>query len=121
MLIKLFFLRCKYFGEGWNVLDFILVSMAVLDGWILVLAVGGEGSPLGSLSVFRILRVLRVMRLARLLKVFKELWMILKGIFDSLKTMFWVSMLLLLILYVCRVMRLARLLKVFKELWMILK
>merc|ERR1719379_3104374 len=79
--------------------------MAILDGWVLA-ALGGndEGSPLGNLSVLRILRVLRVMRMARLLKVFKELWMIIKGIFDSLKTMFWITTLLTLILYVCAIL-----------------
>merc|ERR1719265_189935 len=85
-------------------MDCFLVSMAILDGWILAVVAGNEGSPLGNLSVLRILRVMRVMRLARLLKIFKELWMIIKGIIDSLRTMFWVSMLLLLILYVCAIL-----------------
>merc|ERR1712070_474560 len=85
-------------------MDCFLVSMAILDGWVLAVLAGNEGSPLGNLSVLRILRILRVMRLARLLKVFKELWMIIKGIMDSLRTMFWVSMLLLLILYVCAIL-----------------
>merc|ERR550514_655258 len=103
MVLKLAILKLGYFREGWNCMDFVLVWMSIVDGWVIpfFLRGGGSDSPLGMLRVFR---VLRVMRMARLLKVFKELWMIIKGIFDSLKTMFWVSMLLLLILYVCSIL-----------------
>merc|ERR1719236_58467 len=92
-------------------MDFCLVWMAIIDLVITAIASAGaeegeeaEGSPLGQLSILRVLRVIRVMRMARLLKVFKELWMIIKGIIDSLGTMFWVSMLILLILYCCAIL-----------------
>merc|ERR1719456_486542 len=55
------------------------------------------------LSVLRMLRVLRVVRMVRLLRIFKELWLIVKGILESTKTIAWVSLLLLMILYVCAI------------------
>ena len=49
--------------------------------------------------------------MVRLLKVFKEVWLIVKGLIDSAKTIFWVSLLLLGALYVasvwCRVVDMA--------------
>lgn len=103
MVIKLRFLGKDYFSEGWNRMDCFLVCMSILDNWMISPAMG-DGSALSQLSVLRLLRVLRVARMARLLKVFKELWIILKGILESLRVMFWVTVLLLLTLYVCSIM-----------------
>eukprot|EP00746_Dinoflagellata_sp_MGD_P132067 gnl/MRDRNA2_/MRDRNA2_65794_c0_seq1.p1 gnl/MRDRNA2_/MRDRNA2_65794_c0~~gnl/MRDRNA2_/MRDRNA2_65794_c0_seq1.p1 ORF type:complete len:770 (-),score=131.39 gnl/MRDRNA2_/MRDRNA2_65794_c0_seq1:73-2382(-) len=103
MFIKLGFLGKDYFANGWNLLDFFLVWMSIIDTWILGPIMAGNDS-MKDLSILRMIRLLRIARLARLLKVFKELWMIIRGILDSLKTMLWVSMLLLLLLYTCSIM-----------------
>jgi len=104
MIIKLYFLHLGYFSEGWNRMDFLLVWMSMLDIWILAPLSDSGGSALGQLSVLRVLRVLRVARMARLLKVFKELFIIMKGMFDALKTIFWVCLLLVLAMYVCSIL-----------------
>eukprot|EP00746_Dinoflagellata_sp_MGD_P018709 gnl/MRDRNA2_/MRDRNA2_143380_c0_seq1.p1 gnl/MRDRNA2_/MRDRNA2_143380_c0~~gnl/MRDRNA2_/MRDRNA2_143380_c0_seq1.p1 ORF type:complete len:476 (+),score=102.16 gnl/MRDRNA2_/MRDRNA2_143380_c0_seq1:112-1539(+) len=104
MSIKLFFLHLGYFKEGWNRMDFFLVWMSVLDNWIMAPLSDGEGSALGQLSVLRVIRILRVARMVRLLKVFKELFVILKGIIDSMRTIFWVCLLLVLTMYVCSIL-----------------
>jgi voltage-gated sodium channel len=108
MGIKLYFLGKGYFQDGWNRMDCLLVSMSILDSWVIKPLTSGNGednaSVLGQLSVLRLIRIFRVARLARLLKVFKELWIILKGIIESLRTMFWVSCLLLLTLYVSSIL-----------------
>merc|ERR1719160_1173035 len=99
MFSKQFFERLAYFKNGWNNLDFVLVWMSIFNTWIMGLV--GQNSDMGKFSALRILRVLRVVRMIRLLKVFKELWLIVKGILDSLRTIFWASMLLLMFVYVC--------------------
>ena len=53
-----------------------------------------------SFSILRTLRVVRFIRMVRLLKVFQELWLIVKGIVDSVRTIFWASLLLFCVLYV---------------------
>lgn len=93
-----------YWKDGWNRMDCFLVCMSVLDNWIVAPASSGDGSAMSQLSVLRVIRILRIARMARLLKVFKELFIILIGILDSLRTMFWVSLLLLLTLYVCSIL-----------------
>ena len=52
------------------------------------------------LSGLRMLRILRVARMVRLLKVFRELWLIIKGILDSVRTISWAGVLLVLMWYV---------------------
>eukprot|EP00746_Dinoflagellata_sp_MGD_P002869 gnl/MRDRNA2_/MRDRNA2_105609_c0_seq1.p1 gnl/MRDRNA2_/MRDRNA2_105609_c0~~gnl/MRDRNA2_/MRDRNA2_105609_c0_seq1.p1 ORF type:complete len:567 (-),score=106.78 gnl/MRDRNA2_/MRDRNA2_105609_c0_seq1:520-2220(-) len=104
MLTKFAFLRLKYFGDGWNRMDFVLVILGVFDIWIFPLTSTGDidgdtSEGMGDSSALRILRILRVARVARLLKVFKELWMIVQGIWNSLSALFWVICLLTLVVY----------------------
>merc|ERR1719161_118868 len=98
MILKVSFLRTAYFREGWNCLDCFLVLLSWVDASMSILGGGDTG-----LSGLRIIRLLRITRMVRLLKVFKVLWMLIKGIIDSFKTIFWVTMLLGLILYVCSI------------------
>ena len=104
LVIKLSILKSTYFSEGWNRLDFFLVSMSVFDNWILAAFYDTGDSPIGQLSVLRALRILRVARMARLLKVFKELWVIVKGMFGAVRTIFWVSLLVIIAMYVCSIL-----------------
>lgn len=99
MFLKKYAYRCSYFKDGWNCLDFFLVWLSIIDGFILGIVLGGSGALQG-LSILRILRLVRVVKMVRLLKAFKELWLIVKGLLDSIKTIFWASLLLIMMLYV---------------------
>lgn len=94
MLLKIYENRMTYFKCGWNVFDFCLVWYSVADLWFL-------GSvDMVNLSCLRLLRILRLARIFKALRNFKELWLILSGILQSLKIIFWVSILLILIVFV---------------------
>eukprot|EP00746_Dinoflagellata_sp_MGD_P003493 gnl/MRDRNA2_/MRDRNA2_106790_c0_seq1.p1 gnl/MRDRNA2_/MRDRNA2_106790_c0~~gnl/MRDRNA2_/MRDRNA2_106790_c0_seq1.p1 ORF type:complete len:617 (+),score=105.03 gnl/MRDRNA2_/MRDRNA2_106790_c0_seq1:166-2016(+) len=99
MIAKLYFYKLGYFRSRWNILDFSLVWLSIIDLWLIQLIVGGS-SGMKQLSGLRMLRILRVARMVRLLKVFKELWLIIKGIFDSFRTISWAALLLITMLYV---------------------
>jgi voltage-gated sodium channel len=104
MILKLIFMRCKYFSSGWNRMDCLLVSLSIFDIWVAPnldrFGISADASErMGDSSALRILRILRVARVARLLKVFKELWMIVQGIWNSLSALFWVICLLTLVVY----------------------
>ena len=45
---------------------------------------GGAQAP-KFLSILRLLRLLRLVRLIRLVKIFKELWLVVKGMYESFK------------------------------------
>lgn len=97
LIARLHFHKAAYFKSGMNLLDFFLVTMSILDTWVLTPASGG--GDLRVLASLRVLRVLRLVRLIRLLRMFKELWLIVSGLIHSIKTLGWVSLLLGVVLY----------------------
>eukprot|EP00400_MALV-I_sp_L67-5_P000018 gene18-393_t len=101
MILRQYYHGLDYFKSSWNLLDFSLVVIAVLETWIL--APMGLAGQLRMLTALRVVRMLRLVRLIRLLHVFKELWLIVNGLIESMKTLMWVSCLLTLFLYVCAI------------------
>ena len=102
MICKLWVLRGKYFTDAWNLVDGILVIMAVTDMWVLPLA-AVTSSGLRNMTILRLIRILRVIRLVRFLRMFEQLWVLVVGILASFKTMSWVCLLLLGLIYSCAI------------------
>jgi len=93
--------KLRFFCSLWNLFDFFIVSVAVVETWILRPL--NVGANLRMLSTLRVIRMFRLVRLIRLLRMFKELWLVVNGLMESLKTLCWVSLLLLLFLYICAI------------------
>lgn len=79
-----------------NWLDIFLVILSVLNSWIL--------TPIGIKADFMrkatVLRILRLVRIARNFKrQFKEMWQLLRGLFDSFETLLWTYVMMLCVLY----------------------
>lgn len=96
--------NCKhgYFTDPWNILDFFLVQLSVVDAYVIapMEAMGSTADmDLSMLGALRMVRMLRLVRLVRLLRMFKELWLIVNGFITSLGTLFWIGMLLSLVIY----------------------
>lgn len=102
MMAKITILRTKYLWDHggvnlWNGLDLSIVSISVIDNWILPLVIDANGGyDLGLLQIFRLMRLLRIVRL---LHSVPELVMVVEGIMGSLKSVFWIILLLLCLLY----------------------
>lgn len=88
----------QYFGDIPNILDFFLVTMAIIDSWILTPFVDSEAN-IRMLSLLRMLRLMRLARLLRLFKTFKELNIIVSGFVSSFRTLFWTSIFLMIVVY----------------------
>eukprot|EP00746_Dinoflagellata_sp_MGD_P011190 gnl/MRDRNA2_/MRDRNA2_123392_c0_seq1.p1 gnl/MRDRNA2_/MRDRNA2_123392_c0~~gnl/MRDRNA2_/MRDRNA2_123392_c0_seq1.p1 ORF type:complete len:835 (+),score=129.39 gnl/MRDRNA2_/MRDRNA2_123392_c0_seq1:168-2507(+) len=99
MMIKLALFRIKYFHDGWNIFDFSLVMITVVDFAVNQLNTLGNSGSASNLPGLRALRMFRAVRVLRVLKVFRELWLIVRGIVLSLRAMTWVICLLVMILY----------------------
>jgi voltage-gated sodium channel len=94
----------KFWREAWNVVDFILVLGSVVSTWVLSFVAPGASSNVYVLSsTLRLVRVLTVGRLVRLMMGFKELWAVISGFFEAVKTLAWISIFLVFVLYVCAV------------------
>ena len=75
----------KYFKDGWNVFDFIIVAAAFM--------------PFGGSSI-AILRLLRLLRVLKLIKALPKLQMLVGALMKSIPSMGYVSILLLLLFYI---------------------
>ena len=88
LAIKLVVYHRRFFADGWNIFDFVVVGVALVPA--------GEG-----LSVLRALRILRVLRL---LSVMPRLRQVVQGLFAAIPAMGSVIVLLTLVFYVSAVM-----------------
>merc|ERR1719428_2129506 len=73
-----------------------------MDAWIFApmeALGGGNEMDLSMLGALRLVRMLRLVRLVRLLRMFRELWLIVNGFIQSLRTLGWIICLLSLVLY----------------------
>mmetsp|Transcript_174 Transcript_174/g.579 ORF Transcript_174/g.579 Transcript_174/m.579 type:complete len:646 (+) Transcript_174:48-1985(+) len=102
MIIKLSVLRCDYFRDKANWLDFGIVMLAIVDVWLLTL-VFSEDIDLRSVSVLRVLRLLRLVRIAKLVKQSRKVILVLHGLFAALQVTSFVGCLLALSIYCCAI------------------
>jgi len=97
MVVRQSQLSWSYFLDPWNFFDYILL---VLNCGDLAVSISNDGS--GGLKIaaaIRIVRLLRIVRNIKGLKLFYVLWMVIQGMMDSLRTMLWVALLLVIIVY----------------------
>jgi len=105
------FLAFKYkrscFKDNWFIFDGVLVSLMVLETWVIIILDVLFGfsfdSFLGNLSILRIFRlakILRMARLVRLLRAFPEIILFLRGIQVAARSVAVVITLWLIIVYV---------------------
>ena len=79
-------IKSNFFKNGWNIFDTIIVTISLI--------------PIHNNSSFLVLRLLRVFRVLRLISVIPELKQIIEAILQSIKRVFFVSLLLFIILYI---------------------
>lgn len=98
----------KCLVDAWFVFDSILVTMMILETWvltfILVVVTSGSGSNVfGNASIMRLVRLLRLTRMARMAKLLvamPELSILIKGLFVAFRSVAFTLFLLLIIVYI---------------------
>ena len=78
--------KLNFFKSGWNIFDTIIVCISLI--------------PIPNNSSYLLLRLLRVFRVLRLISVIPELKSIIEALLNSIKRVFYVSLLLFIILYI---------------------
>mmetsp|Transcript_5059 Transcript_5059/g.9064 ORF Transcript_5059/g.9064 Transcript_5059/m.9064 type:complete len:581 (+) Transcript_5059:80-1822(+) len=92
---------CDKNNQSWNTFDFFIVTSSTADA-LASIAMKGESTPLGNISILRIVRVvriLRVLRIIRVLKFFQDLRILMASIMSTLKTACWAFILILTGMY----------------------
>jgi hypothetical protein len=92
----------------WNSFDLTIVALAIADLTLTQIADQGE-SMFRDFTVVRMARLARLTRLMRLLRllrlrIFKELMLMVKGVFAGLRTLFWAIVLLCFLVYLVAVL-----------------
>jgi hypothetical protein len=88
----------------WNIFDFILVMMQIMDE-VLTLAFSGQAEASDNMNfsflrILRILRLIKIMRVIRILRLVSELRAIVSSILGSMKSLLWTVVLLFLLVYI---------------------
>jgi voltage-gated sodium channel len=97
MLIRMTQYYWNYFTDSWNLFDYFVISLTLFD--ITAAFLTGETGTFKMALAVRILRVARIIRYIRGMKLFLMLWMSIKGLTSSIKTLMWVSLMLIVIVY----------------------
>ncbi len=88
ILLKLYVYRVSFFRAGWNVFDFLIVSIAIIP----------------TVGAFSVLRTLRIVRVLRLVSVVPQMRRVIAALFHAIPGMASVIAVLLIIFYVASVM-----------------
>jgi len=93
-------------SEGWfNVFDAIIVLVSgPIFGWVfpLIALITGDSFSAGflrTLSVFRSLRLLRIVRVIQRMPMFREVWLLLRGLTSSMRTLVWTVTVIFVLTY----------------------
>ncbi|MBR3258963.1 MAG: ion transporter, partial [Eggerthellaceae bacterium] len=89
-VLKLYAWRGDYFKDGWNIFDFIIITMSMIPDSLLPIP----------LRVARVMRLFRVGRVFKLVSAFKQLRVIVEAIGRSMSGVAWTALLLILVMYV---------------------
>lgn len=96
MLLRINQLRWDYFVDPWNIFDYCLVILSCSD---IVATISGQVGGMRLAASLRIFRLMRVVRTIKGLAVVQGLWMIIQGLLDSARTIFWVAFAILILVY----------------------
>lgn len=98
-------LLLRFVAYGWtmvfsseNHLDIFLVSLSVLATWILG-PLQVDVTLLRKLTVLRTLRLVHLAAAVRFRPEFKDMWALLKGLYESVETLFWTYVMIGCVLY----------------------
>lgn len=99
VVARWYFYRRRYFYDIWNLLDVFLALLSLFEVIVIGIIWDSASTKWGFFRALRVFRLLRLLRLVRRIQVCKELWMILLGFMEALKTLGWVFLLLALFIY----------------------
>jgi len=104
-LLRLPVYGCRSFlpfvGSIWHFLDALLVLVSgVMVTWILPLCKIGDTGFVRTLTVLRAFRLVRLVRVVRKVELFHEVYMLLRGLTASIRTLFWTIVVVFFFTYV---------------------
>jgi len=87
----------------WNMFDGLVIGIGVADALMYYFGTATAGGFGNFVTIFRMVRLMRILRLFRLLKFLRRLYMLVMGLVEASKAIFWVTILMCFVLYVCAI------------------
>lgn len=100
LLVRLYVYGQEFFnGEhrGWNLFDFFIVIVGVVDQWIFTVIFGRGNEQMS--NMVSTLRVVRLLRVLKLFKRYRQLDLLMVGLIGSVKSVFWVAIMFLILVF----------------------
>jgi len=92
---------CENSDIIWNIFDFIVVSIGIIDVAMDIILQGESGGDYA--TIFRMIRLMRILRIFRMIRYLKQLYMLAFGFALAAIAVFWVTFLMIFVLYVCAI------------------
>jgi len=103
LVIRIAALRIKFFyneDAAWNCVDFIIVSLSVIEVVMeFLLTTSNAPTNMSVLRLVRFVRIIRILRIIRIMRFFRSLRILIVSIFSTLKSLVWAMLLLIIIMY----------------------
>jgi hypothetical protein len=84
----------------WNIFDFILVMMSIVDTFLILIIDDGGGQNLVFMRIIRLCKLAKILRAFRAMRFFKDLAVMFESFKNSFVALFWSFIMLLFVLYV---------------------
>lgn len=97
-MARMFVMRSKFFCQGWNIFDLSIVLIGISCIALQHVLDSTEGER--NANFFRSMRMVRLMRLPRLLVSFQELYALVCGLTNCMRTLLWAAALIFMMLTV---------------------
>ncbi|CAE8703946.1 unnamed protein product [Polarella glacialis] len=95
----------------WNFMDALIVVSGIVFTWIIpilkLLGLDADTSSARSLTALRAFRLFRLAHVVRKIELFHEVWVLVRGMSDSIRVLFWTIIVIFLITYIFAVFGLA--------------
>eukprot|EP00927_Polykrikos_kofoidii_P056825 TRINITY_DN50910_c0_g1_i1.p1 TRINITY_DN50910_c0_g1~~TRINITY_DN50910_c0_g1_i1.p1 ORF type:complete len:549 (+),score=125.50 TRINITY_DN50910_c0_g1_i1:219-1649(+) len=101
IVLRIFSEKKAFFTDVLNIMDMCLVAAALVD--VLIFIPAGTGGIVRLFTAMRTLRIVRLVRLVRMNTAFRELWLLVGGLVNSLKALGWVGLVVIVVLYLCSI------------------
>mmetsp|Transcript_19132 Transcript_19132/g.47830 ORF Transcript_19132/g.47830 Transcript_19132/m.47830 type:complete len:481 (+) Transcript_19132:751-2193(+) len=98
---RLLYKKLYFFTSFQNWVDFVLVVLNIADTW--VMQPSNVSGGLRAFTVFRVIRILRLVRIIKILQGFHQLFLLVSGLANAMRTLFWVAVMLFIMLYTCAI------------------